>query len=95
MLQCHPDPATHPLECHKRGQNPGKLPFLRWTASPFSAEKEKNNSLKMKDRYGNVAENKGSVFTSPRLSGNVIENKGGCALKAGILLKTKAIDGMS
>ena len=95
MLQCHPDPLIHSLESPKRGQNPRKPPFLRWTASPFPEEKEKNNSLKMKDRYGNVVENKGSVFTSPRLSGNVIENKGGCALKAGILLKTKAIDGMS
>ena len=91
MLQCHPDPPIHSLECPKRGQKPGKLPFLRWTASPFPKEKEKNNCLKMKERSGNVIENKGSVFPSPERSGNVIENKGGCALKAGMSLKTRML----
>ena len=91
MLQCHPNPPIHSLECPKRGQKAGNLLFLRWTASPFSAEKEKNSILKMKERCGNVYENKGSVFHSRERCGNVVENKGGCALKAGMLLKRKGI----
>ena len=49
----------------------------------------------MNEQRGNVIENKGSAFRSPRRSGNVIENKGGYALKAGILLKTKDVGCMS
>ena len=60
MLQCHPDPAFRSLECPKRGQKPGNLPFLGWTAGPFSEEKEMNDFLKMKKRCRNVYENKGS-----------------------------------
>jgi hypothetical protein len=56
-----------------------------WTDSPFPEEKEKNNSLKMKERCGDVHENKGSVFHRPQQGGNVVENKGSCALKAGML----------
>jgi hypothetical protein len=92
MLQCQPDPPIHSLECPKRGKKPGRLPFFRWTVSPFSEEKEKNDCLKMNERYGNVYENKGSAFPSPRLSGNVVENKGSCALKAGMLLKTSMLE---
>ena len=95
MLQCHPDPAFRSLECPKRGQKPGNLPFLGWTASPFSEEKEKNDFLKMKKRCRNVYENKGSVFHSPRRSRNVIENKGSYALKTVMLLKRKEVGGMS
>ena len=51
--------------------------------------------LKLKEQYGNVNENKGSVFSGPEQSGNLIENKGIYALKAGMLLKTKEVDGMS
>jgi hypothetical protein len=40
---------------------------------------------------GNVCENKGSAFRSPRRSGNVIENKGSYASKAGMLLKSKVV----
>jgi hypothetical protein len=88
MLQCHPDPPIHSRECPKRGQKPGN--FFRWTASPFSEEKEKNNSLKMKERSGNVIENKGPAWKAARKagismktkemlaeSGNVVEKKGG------------------
>jgi hypothetical protein len=41
----------------------------------------------VKERCGNVYENKGPAFSSPGRSGNVIENEGGYALKAGMLLK--------
>jgi len=60
MLQRHSDPPILSLACPKRGQEPGKLPFLMWTASQFSEEKEENNSLKMKGRCRNVVENKGA-----------------------------------
>jgi hypothetical protein len=54
-------------------------------------KKEKNNCLKMKERSGNVAENKGSRLDIRERCGNVIENKGSCALKAGMLLKRKGL----
>jgi hypothetical protein len=45
----------------------------------------------MKERSGNVYENKGSAFHSPKESGNVIENKDSYVLKAGMLLKTQHV----
>ena len=48
---------------------------------------------KMKERCGNVYENKGPAFSSPGGSGNVIENKGGYVQDAGMLLKTKGVTG--
>ena len=50
--------------------------------------------LKLKEQYGNVDENKGSVFSGPEQSGNLIENKGSYAFKAGMLLKTHEIGGV-
>jgi len=43
----------------------------------------------MKERRGNVIENKGPVFCGPGQSGNVIENTGSYALKPGMLLERK------
>jgi hypothetical protein len=48
-------------------------------------------TLKVKQRGGNVYENKGSVFQGRGQSVNVIENKGSYALKAGMLLKRKEV----
>jgi len=45
----------------------------------------------LKERSGNVYENKGSVFHRRMQSGNVIENKCTYALKAGMLLKTQHV----
>jgi hypothetical protein len=56
-------------------------------------EGERKNSLKMKERRGNVYENKGTTFSSPLGSRNVVENKGTYPHKAGILLKIKALTG--
>jgi hypothetical protein len=50
---------------------------------------EEVENLKMKERCGNVIENKGPACSSPGQSRNPIENKGSCSLKAGMLLKTK------
>jgi len=50
-------------------------------------------NIKMKERCGDVYENKGSAFSRPRRSGNVIENKGSYAQNAGMLLKTKSVTG--
>jgi hypothetical protein len=61
--------------------------------SPQSVETVEN--LKLKEQCGNVYEKKGPAFNSPGRSGNVIENKGSYAQEAGILLKTKDVDGMS
>ena len=50
-------------------------------------------NLKMKERRGNVYENKGPAFSNAERRGNVIENKGSYASKAGMLLKTKEVGG--
>ena len=47
--------------------------------------------IKLKDRSGDVIENKGSCLEDRRRSGNVIGNKGSYALKAGMLLKRKVV----
>jgi hypothetical protein len=51
--------------------------------------KREKNSLKVNDRCGNVYENKGSAFSSPWRSGNVIENEGSYALKSGNVIDKK------
>ena len=56
---------------------------------------EAAENLKMKEQSGNFYENKGPTLSSPGRSGNVIENKGSYAQNAGMLLKTKEVDGMS
>jgi hypothetical protein len=45
----------------------------------------------MKERRGNVYENKGLALSSPERSGNAVENAGSYAMKAGILLKIQAV----
>jgi hypothetical protein len=40
-------------------------------------EVKESDSSKLKERRGNVYENKGSAFHGPKRSGNVVENKGG------------------
>jgi tryptophan synthase alpha subunit len=60
--------------------------------SSASGEEEAVVISKMKDRRGNVIENKGPALSDPELSGNVIENKGSYALKAGMSLKRKVVD---
>ena len=49
--------------------------------------------MKMKERRGNVIENKGPAFCGLGESGNVIENTGSYALKGGISLKTSMLAG--
>jgi hypothetical protein len=51
--------------------------------------------LFLRERSGNVIENKGRLWKTQGLSGNVIENKWSYALKAGMLLKRKEVDGRS
>jgi hypothetical protein len=45
----------------------------------------------MRERTGNVVENKGSPWKTCGRTGNVAENKGSYALNAGILLKTQVL----
>jgi hypothetical protein len=47
--------------------------------------------LKMKERSGNVIENKGSCLENGERSGNVLENKGSYAQNAGMLLKREGV----
>jgi hypothetical protein len=49
----------------------------------------------MKQQCGDVYENKEPLWKTGWQSGNVIENKGTYKSKAGMLLKTKDVDGMS
>jgi hypothetical protein len=57
--------------------------------------KEKEDSLKLNELSGDVYENKGSAFHRPGQSANVVENTGSYALKAGMSLKRKEVDGRS
>jgi hypothetical protein len=50
--------------------------------------------LFLTERRVNVYENKGEAFHGQGRSGNVIENKYSYAFEAGMLLKTKGVDGM-
>jgi hypothetical protein len=45
----------------------------------------------MKERRGNVYENKGSDLRIPVRNGNVLENKVSYTLNAGMLLKRKVV----
>jgi len=47
--------------------------------------------LFLRERSGNVYENKGPAVQRRAQAGNVTENKGSYALKAGMLLKTKEV----
>ena len=67
-----PRSAMHSRKYPKRGNKPGEVPGFRWTRSQFSEEEERKNSLKMKDRRGNVYENKGPAFQSMGASWNVM-----------------------
>jgi hypothetical protein len=80
-------PPTRSRKYPKRGKKLGRPLGFRRTASPCSDEKQKKNSLKMSDRCAYTHENNGATFHERRQSGNVAENKGSYALKAGMLLK--------
>jgi hypothetical protein len=45
----------------------------------------------LNEQYGNVYENKGSVFEGRGKNRNVIENKGSYTLMAGMLMKRKVV----
>jgi hypothetical protein len=51
--------------------------------------------LKLNEQCGNVIENKGSRLENRKRSGNATEKKGSYAFKAGMLLKTREVGGMS
>jgi len=62
--------------------------------SEHSQGVETVESLKMNERRGNVAENKGSGLESGKQSGNPAQNRDSYALIAGMLLKRKVVCGM-
>jgi hypothetical protein len=63
--------------------------------SEHSQGAEAVEDLKMIKQCGNVLENKGALFYSSRRSGNAVENKGGYAQNAEILLKRKGVIGIA
>ena len=58
-------------------------------------EKDTWEFSKMNERRGNVYENKGPLWKTRAGSGNVAENKGSYASKAGMSLKRKEVGGRS
>ncbi len=54
-------------------------------SSANSQSVEALENLKMKERRGNVVENKGPLWKKQQRRGNVVENTGRYALKAGML----------
>jgi hypothetical protein len=73
------------------GLGKGNSPFGQ-DVGCSEARKQKDSS-KMQEQSGNVYENKGPGFHGPTKSGNVIENKDTYEFKAGMLMKTKEVDG--
>ncbi len=63
--------------------------------SPASGKEEAIAISKVKERPGNVIENKGTAFSSAERSGNFTENKRSYALKSEMLLKGKKVGGSS
>jgi hypothetical protein len=61
--------------------------------SDNSENVETVENLKLRERCGNVIENKGSGQDAARRSGNIVENKGSYAQNAGMLLKRKCVIG--
>jgi len=67
------------------------------TKEAFDSDMSSHNSqsveavenLKMRERCGNLIENKGSALEGRRGSWNVIQNKGSYAMKARMLLKIR------
>ena len=58
-------------KCGKRGQKPGRLRAPGRPTSPFLETKEKKNSLKMRERSGNVYENKRPLWEARAQSWDV------------------------
>jgi hypothetical protein len=79
-------------EQHKKREN-SQASFGQDVGS--GVETKERDSSKLGERRGNVYENKGSVFRGREEGGNVIENTGSYALKAGMLLKRKDVGGRS
>jgi len=79
-------------EEHKKRENP-QASFGQDVGS--GVEMKERDSSKFGELCGNVYENKGPVFHGRDESGNVVENKGSYAVKAGMLLKRKDVGGRS
>jgi|GEM_PF-1056540 len=73
-------------KCGKRGQKPGRLRAPGRPTSPFLETKEKKNSLKMRERSGNVYENKGRWYV---VCGERKRGTGGWALGTGGLMASR------
>jgi hypothetical protein len=60
-------------------------------SSQNSQDVEAVEDLRMKERCGNVIENKGSGLEDREGSGNIVENKCSYAQNGGMLLKTNGV----
>jgi hypothetical protein len=67
---------TRSREYRKRHEKPANELATPWTKSLPSEEIQEKNSSKLKERSGNVYENKGEHWRTRERSGNVYENKG-------------------
>jgi hypothetical protein len=74
-----------------RGEKARESSDFKWTQNHLSQGKDKKSLSKVKERSGNVYENKGSAFHSPEQGGNVVENKDGYEFEAGMLLKINGL----
>jgi hypothetical protein len=88
MLPRSPSPLSKVSQAGPRARK--TLRFQVDNKSERGSKREKG-FLKLKERSGNVFENKGSAFHRPSQSGNIIENKGSYASKAEMLLKIKVV----
>ena len=88
MLPRGPNPLPKVSRAGPKGRKICWFKVGNWSVLGKELGKE---LLRLKERCGNVYENKGSAFHRRERSGNVIENKGTYSLKAGISLKTQHV----
>ena len=88
MLPRCPNPLSKVSPAGPKARKSCWFKVGNWSVQGREREKE---FLKVKERSGNVYENKGSVFHGRERSGNVIENKDSYSLKAGMLLKKQHV----
>ena len=88
ILPRSPQPA---LERCPGGPKACKTRWFQVDGKSANGKEGEKGFSKVKERRGNVYENKGSAFHMQGRSGNVIENKCSYALKAGMLLKRQVV----
>jgi hypothetical protein len=95
LLRLRKELTKLPIAPNSQDDGPGMKNIREVTGSDISSDNMQGvgavENTKMKERRGNVYENKGPDFQTSERSGNFTENKGSYVLNAGMLLKRKVL----